>query len=90
MWFASANRDELCFENPYDLDVTRRPNEHLAFGGNGPHTCLGGSLARMEVQLMFEELLPRLGSIELNGEVSRVRSNFVNGIKRLPVRVTLR
>lgn len=90
MWFASGNRDERVFENPYDLDVARRPNDHLAFGGTGPHTCLGNSLARMEIRLMFEELIPRLERIELAGEITRVRSNFVNGIKRFPVRVHLR
>jgi len=90
MWFASGNRDEQVFENPYDLDVTRTPNDHLAFGGTGPHTCLGNSLARMEIRLMFEELIPRLERIELAGDVPRVRSNFVNGIKKLPVRVRTR
>jgi cytochrome P450 len=89
MWFAAGNRDERVFENPYELDVTRRPNNHLAFG-TGMHTCMGNSLARLEIRLMFEELIPRLGQIELAGEVTRVRSNFVNGIKRFPVRVTPR
>jgi cytochrome P450 len=90
MWFASANRDERAFENPYDLDVTRQPNDHLAFGGTGPHTCLGNSLARMEIRLMFEELIPRLDRVELAGQVTRVRSNFVNGIKQFPIQVTPR
>jgi cytochrome P450 len=58
--------------------------------GKGPHTCLGANLARMEIRIMFETLLPRLASMEHTGEVERVRSNFVNGIKRFPVRVTLR
>jgi cytochrome P450 len=87
MWFASGNRDEQVFENPYDMDVTRTPNDHLAFGGTGPHTCLGNSLARMEIRLMFEELVPRLEQVELAGEITRVRSNFVNGIKKFPIRV---
>ncbi|MFI5890026.1 cytochrome P450 [Actinoplanes sp. NPDC051513] len=87
MWFASGNRDESVFENPYKLDV-RRPNvDHLTFGKGSPHLCMGNALARMEVRLMFEELLPRLQDISLNGEVTRVRSNFVNGIKKLPVSV---
>jgi cytochrome P450 len=86
MWFAAGNRDERVFADPYDLDVTRKPNNHLAFG-TGMHTCLGNSLARMEIRLMFEELIPRLQSIELAGEVTRVRSNFVNGIKKFPVKV---
>ncbi|RFS84448.1 cytochrome P450 [Actinomadura spongiicola] len=88
MWFASGNRDEDVFVNPYDFDVTRHPNDHVTFGKGGPHFCLGNSLARMEVRLMFETLLPRLKKIELAGEVTRVRSNFVNGIKRFPVRVS--
>jgi cytochrome P450 len=87
MWFASANRDASVFENPDEFDVTRSPNDQVSFGKAGPHVCLGNSLARMEVRLMFEELIPRLDTIELAGEVTRVRSNFVNGIKKLPVRV---
>ena len=87
MWFASGNRDEAVFENPYRFDVTRTNVDHLTFGKGSPHLCLGNALARMEIRLMFEELLPRLESIELDGEVTRVRSNFVNGIKRFPVAV---
>ncbi len=90
MWFASGNRDEEVFGNPYDFDVTRTPNDHVTFGKGSPHFCMGNNLARMEIRLMFETLLPRLPSIELAGEVKRVRSNFVNGIKKMPVRVTLR
>ena len=60
----------------------------MTFGKGSPHLCLGNNLARMEVRLMFEELIPRLRDIELAGDVSRVRSNFVNGIKTLPVRVS--
>ncbi|MFN8079809.1 MAG: cytochrome P450 [Kineosporiaceae bacterium] len=88
MWFASGNRDEDVFPDPYTLDVTRTNVDHMTFGKTSPHLCLGNNLARMEIRLMFEELLPRLGSIELAGEVKRVRSNFVNGIKKFPVRVT--
>ncbi len=90
MWFASGNRDEEVFADPYDFDVTRRPNDHVTFGKGGPHFCLGNNLARLEIRLMFETLLPRLRSIELAGEVTRVRSNFVNGIKKFPVRVVTR
>jgi cytochrome P450 len=89
MWFASGNRDERMFANPYDFDVTRQAIDHVSFGKAGPHVCLGNNLAKMEVRLMFEELIPRLESIELAGEVTRVRSNFVNGIKKFPVRVRL-
>ncbi|GAA3681309.1 methyl-branched lipid omega-hydroxylase Cyp124 [Nocardioides ginsengisoli] len=88
MWFASGNRDEDVFENPYDFDVTRTNIDHVTFGKGSPHLCMGNNLARMEIRLMFEELIPRLKTIELNGEVRRVRSNFVNGIKTLPVKVT--
>ena len=87
MWFAAGNRDPEAFAEPYRFDVTRRPNDHVTFGKGSPHFCLGNNLARMEIRLMFETLLPRLKSIELTGEVRRVRSNFVNGIKTLPVRV---
>lgn len=88
MWFASGNRDEDVFADPYTLDLTRTPNDHVTFGKGGPHFCLGSALARMEITLMFEALLPRIASIELAGEVTRVRSNFVNGIKKFPVKVT--
>ena len=87
MWFASGNRDEAMFADPYRFDVTRTNIGHLTFGKGSPHVCLGNALARMEIRLMFTELIPRLASIELNGEVTRVRSNFINGIKKFPVRV---
>ncbi|MFF8910261.1 cytochrome P450 [Streptomyces olivaceoviridis] len=88
MWFASGNRDEEVFGNPYDFDVTRQNNDHITFGKGSPHLCLGNLLARTEIRIMFEELIPRLADIKLAGDVPRVRSNFVNGIKRLPVEVT--
>ncbi|AEY87065.1 cytochrome [Streptomyces corchorusii] len=88
MWFASGNRDEEVFGNPYDFDVTRRNNDHITFGKGSPHLCLGNLLARTEIRIMFEELIPRLADIKLAGDVPRVRSNFVNGIKKLPVEVT--
>ena len=86
-WYVSANRDEEAFPDPYRFDVTRRPNDHVTFGPGGPHFCLGAHLARLETKILFQELLPRLRSIELTGPVERIRSNFVNGIKRMPVRV---
>jgi len=89
IWFASGNRDASVFADPYRLDLTRFPNDHMSFG-KGPHSCLGSNLARMEVRIMFETLLPRLASIEQAGDIVRVRSNFVNGIKRFPVRITAR
>lgn len=86
-WFAAGNRDPQKFEDPYRLDLSRFPNDHMTFG-KGPHTCLGANLARLEIRILFEELLPRLASIEQTGEIDRVRSNFVNGVKRFPVRIT--
>ena len=89
VWFASGNRDERVFEDPYRFDVTRTKVDHVTFGKGGPHFCLGNQLARMEIRIMFEELIPRLsGGIALTGDVKRVRSNFVNGIKKFPVAVT--
>jgi cytochrome P450 len=88
-WYISANRDEAMFPDPYRFDVTRKPNDHVTFGPGGPHFCLGAHLARLETKILFQELLPRLASIELTGPVERIRSNFVNGIKRMPVRVRI-
>ncbi len=87
LWYGSANRDEDMFTDPYTFDVGRTPNEHLAFGF-GPHFCLGSHLARMEIKMMFEELLRRLPDIEIAGPVHRLRSNFINGIKHMPVTFT--
>jgi cytochrome P450 len=88
-WFVSGNRDETVFEDPYRFDVGRTPNPHMAFGPGGIHHCMGAHLAKMEVRIAFEELLARTDRIELTGPPERLRSNFFNGIKRLPVRVTL-
>jgi cholest-4-en-3-one 26-monooxygenase len=85
MWYPSANRDEEVFANPDTFDIAREPNEHLAFGV-GQHWCLGANLARMELRCMFEEILRRLPAIELDGQPQRLRSNFLNGIKTMPVR----
>jgi cholest-4-en-3-one 26-monooxygenase len=87
VWYGSANRDETMFEDPDRFEVGRTPNEHLAFG-IGPHFCLGANLARLEIRIMFERLLQRLPDIELAGPVQRLRSNFINGIKHMPVRFT--
>jgi cholest-4-en-3-one 26-monooxygenase len=88
LWYISANRDEDVFENPNRFDITRSPNEYVAFGGGGPHFCLGANLAKLEIRVMFEELLDRLPDIELAGDIQRLRSNFINGIKHLPVKFT--
>jgi cytochrome P450 len=87
VWYGSANRDEAMFKDPDRFDVGRTPNEHLAFG-IGPHFCLGANLARLEIKIMFERLLQRLPDIRLAGPVQRLRSNFINGIKHMPVRFT--
>jgi cytochrome P450 len=87
VWYVSANFDERVFDSPEDFDVTRSPNEHVAFGKGGPHFCLGAGLARLQVQIAFEELAPRLRSLQLSGPVERLRSNFIHGIKHLPVTV---
>jgi cholest-4-en-3-one 26-monooxygenase len=84
-WHISANRDETVFDDPMRFDIERSPNEHVAFGGGGPHFCLGANLARMEIKVMFTELLRRVPDFELSGPVSRLRSNFINGIKHLPI-----
>jgi cholest-4-en-3-one 26-monooxygenase len=85
MYYGSANRDEAVFPDPYRFDVGRTPNDHLAFGV-GQHWCLGAGLARLEIKLMFEELLKRLPDIQLDGPVKRLRSNFLNATKSMPVK----
>jgi cholest-4-en-3-one 26-monooxygenase len=84
MWYIAANRDEETYSNPDQFDIGRSPNDHLAFG-IGPHFCLGNHLARMEIKIMFQELLRRLPDIQQAGKVQRLRSNFINGVKHLPV-----
>jgi len=84
-WHISANRDEAVFDHPHRFDIGRDPNPHIAFGGGGPHFCLGANLARMEITVMFDRPLSRLPDIHLDGDVQRLRSNFINGTKHLPV-----
>ncbi len=86
-WFISANRDESRFEKPFELDLRRTPNRHMSFGQGSPHVCLGMWLARLELRVLLQELVKRVDSIKLVGEAEYVRSNFVGGIKRLPVRM---
>ena len=90
MWYNSANRDERVFEDPYRFDVTRTPNDHVAFGGGGAHFCLGANLARREITVMFEELLHRLPDIHVAGEPDMLFSGFIHGIKRMPAEWTPR
>jgi len=87
LWFPSGNRDETVFENPYTFNVRRSPNEHIAFS-KGEHFCGGAHLARLELRLMLQALLKRTRQIELTGKVERLRSNFLAGIKHMPVRFT--
>jgi cytochrome P450 family 142 subfamily A polypeptide 1 len=88
--YPSANRDEDVFEDPFRFDITRSPNEHVAFGF-GPHFCLGNSLARLELQVMFEQLLARLPDLRLADEVGAESdlhpraANFISGYERMPV-----
>jgi cholest-4-en-3-one 26-monooxygenase len=87
LWYISANRDESVFDDPFRFDITRDPNPHIAFGGGGPHFCLGAQLARLEIGVLFEELAARVPRLEALGEPDRLRSNFIGGIKHLPVRL---
>lgn len=89
-WFASANRDERVFDDPFRVDLYRPANKHVSFGKGGPHLCLGMWLARLEVRVLFQELASRISHIEATGSHEFLRSNFVGGIKSLPVRVTPR
>jgi len=89
LFYPSANRDEDVFEDPFSFRIDRDPNPHLAFG-MGEHSCLGANLARLELRAVFAQLLPRLEHCELTGEPDRLRSSFVGGIKRLPIRYKLR
>ena len=88
MLYASANRDEDVFTDPFTFDIHRNPNPHVTFGGGGPHFCLGFNLAKMEMRVLFEQLVAQVSTIELLGDVPKLRSSFVHGIKKLPVRLT--
>jgi cholest-4-en-3-one 26-monooxygenase len=86
MYYMSANRDDEVFEDPYRFDVGRTPNDHVTFGGGGVHHCLGANLARAEIGAMMRQVVERLPDLELAGEPIRLRSDFVNGVKHMPVR----
>ncbi|HEX8803585.1 MAG TPA: cytochrome P450 [Acidimicrobiales bacterium] len=88
LWYGSANRDEAVFDDPQRFDVGRTVNEHVGFGGPGPHFCLGAHLARREISVVFRELLRRVPDIHAVGEPERLRSNFINGIKHLRAEFT--
>jgi cytochrome P450 len=88
-WFVSGNRDETAFDQPMRVNLQRSPNRHLAFGQGGPHVCLGMWLARLEVRVLLQEFAARVRRVEPAGAHQFLRSNFVGGIKRLPLRFTL-
>jgi hypothetical protein len=88
LWFSSANYDEEHFDSPYEFRANRTPNDHVAFGLRSPHLCLGAHLARLEMRVVFEEIVARWSSVELAGAPERLRSNFIGGTKQLPIRVT--
>ena len=84
VYYASANRDDAVFSRPGVFDVGRTPNDHMTFGV-GPHFCLGAGLARLQMSALFGQVLDHLHDVDLAGDVVRLRSNFQNGIKRLPI-----
>jgi cytochrome P450 len=89
LWYVSGNRDEAEFADPDVLDIARSPNRHLSFGRGGPHLCLSAHLARLEVRVVLAALARRVVRFELAGPPRRIRSNFTNGLRELPLRVRL-
>lgn len=85
LFYSSANYDEDVFDNPFQFNILRDPNPHLAFGGNGAHFCIGANLARMEIKLIFNEIANQIPDISKLGEPQRLRSGWINGVKELPV-----
>ncbi|GAA4073278.1 cytochrome P450 [Nonomuraea soli] len=88
IFYSSANRDESVFADPGVFDIGRDPNPHLGFGGGGAHFCLGNHLAKLELRVLFEQLVRRYPKMRQTGQARRLRSNFINGIKELPVRLS--
>jgi cytochrome P450 len=88
LFYAAANRDPAVFRDPEVFDLTRDPNPHVGFGSRGPHFCLGAHLARREIAVTFRALFDQLPDLEVTGPPDRLRSSFVNGVKRLPARLT--
>ena len=88
LWYPSGNRDEAEFDDPHRFDIGRTPNHHMAFGAGGPHYCLGASLAKLELKVMFEALVRRLPDVAPAGPPQRLRNNLLNSIKHLPVTFT--
>jgi cytochrome P450 len=85
LWYVSGNRDEREFDDPDTFDVARSPNRHLSFGRGGPHLCLGAHLAKLEIRVVLAALARRVAGFELAGEPLRIRSNFTNGLRQLPI-----
>ena len=90
VFFNSANRDDTVFDNPHNFDIERAPNPHLAFGGGGPHFCVGAHLARLEIRILFEELFEHLPDIKVSASPNYMHSMFFNGVKALPCEFTAR
>ncbi|MEU7745540.1 cytochrome P450 [Nonomuraea sp. NPDC049158] len=88
-FYMSGNHDEDVFADPYTFDIRRSPNDHMTFGGGGPHFCLGANLARLQINCMIRELLRRFPEAEHAGPVKRMRSDFINGVKHMPVRFSM-
>ena len=88
MWHVSANRDEAVWDDPFTFDITRQDNPHIGFGAGGAHYCLGANLAKMELKLIFNEILTRLPDLTLTAEPEILRSNFIAGVKSMPVAYT--
>jgi methyl-branched lipid omega-hydroxylase len=88
LFCAAANRDPAVFPDPHVFDLGRDPDPHVGFGAHGPHFCLGAHLARRVIAMTFQALFERLPDLEVAGEPDRLRSSFVNGLKRLPARLT--
>jgi cytochrome P450 len=87
LWYVSGNRDESEFADPDSFNIARSPNRHLSFGRGGPHLCLGAHLARLEIRAVLAALARRVAAFELAGQPHRIRSNFTNGLRQLPVRI---
>jgi cholest-4-en-3-one 26-monooxygenase len=88
IWYSSANWDAAMFNDPMSFDVARTPNQHLSFGAGGPHHCLGAALARMEIRVMYDEIIRRIPDIRQDGPAELLRSNFIHGMKHLPIAFT--
>ena len=86
-WYISGNFDDEVFDDPFAFDVGRDPNPQMTFGPGGPHFCTGAHLARLEIEIVFEEMVKRVAGFEPTGKAERLQSNFFNGIKRMPLRL---